>query len=114
MSMILKKTKNVPQEKIEAEGVKDVTKQVLIGPQEGAPNFIMRKFTVKPGGYTFHHTHDFEHEIYVLRGSGIAKTQKGEESFQANDVMLVIPDEIHQFVNTGSEDLEFLCIIPRD
>ncbi len=111
--MILKKSKDVLREQIIVDGVKGVTKQVLIGQKDSAPNFTMRKFTVEPGGYTFHHTHDFEHEVYVLKGSGIAKSKKGEHEFHVDDVMLVIPNEIHQFVNTGDEELVFLCIIPN-
>lgn len=112
--MILKKSADVLRQKIEVDGVKGVTKQVLIGADDAAPNFIMRKFTVEPGGYTFHHTHDFEHEVYVLKGQGIAKSKVGEQKFYADDVMLVIPNEIHQFINTGDEELVFLCLIPKD
>ena len=111
--MIIKKTCNVKEEEIKVKGVKGITKQRLIAPPDGAPTFTMRKFTVQPGGYTFHHTHEFEHEIYVLTGKGIAKSDAGEVKFEKDDVILVEPGEIHQFVNNSEEKLAFLCIIPN-
>ncbi len=47
-------------------GAKGVTKRVLISEVDGAPNFIMRQFSISPGGNTPYHTHDWEHVIYVL------------------------------------------------
>lgn len=111
--MIIKKSSQVQKEKITLDGVKGITKQKLIAPTDGAPNFTMRKFIVEPGGYTFHHTHEFEHEIYVLKGSGIAKSKVGDHNFETDDILLVVPNEIHQFVNNSSEELIFLCIIPN-
>jgi quercetin dioxygenase-like cupin family protein len=32
---------------------------------------------------------------------------------KAGDVLLVTPDEIHQFRNTGSTVLKMLCLIPN-
>ena len=111
--MIIKKTCNVNEEEIKVDGVKGISKQRLIAPPDGAPTFTMRKFTVQPDGYTFHHTHEFEHEIYVLSGKGIAKSDEGDVEFEKDDVILVEPGEIHQFINKSEEKLSFLCIIPN-
>lgn len=111
--MIIKKIETVPKVRIEEEGVKGVEKQVLLGPEDGVPNFIMRQFTVAPGGYTFYHTHDFEHEIYILSGTGVARSDQGETSFSKDTAILVKPNEVHQFVNNGTEPLVFLCLIPK-
>ncbi|MFH1179934.1 MAG: cupin, partial [Candidatus Bathyarchaeota archaeon] len=43
----------------------------LINEKNGALNFAMRRFEVEPGGYTPYHTHDWEHEVYVLEGEGV-------------------------------------------
>ncbi|MFP4548017.1 MAG: cupin domain-containing protein [Fidelibacterota bacterium] len=111
--MIIKKPCDVKEEELKVEGVKGITKQRLISPPDGAPTFTMRKFTVEPGGYTFHHTHEFEHEIYVLNGKGLAKSDMGDTEFEKDDVILVKPNEVHQFVNIGDDKLQFLCIIPN-
>jgi quercetin dioxygenase-like cupin family protein len=52
--------------------------QVLIGPEDGAPHFILRKFTLLPGGRIPKHKHPtIEHEQYVL--SGRMKVLLGDE-----------------------------------
>ena len=48
-----------------------VTMQVLIGPDEGAGNFVMRRFTLAPGAATPHHDHEWEHEAFILEGTGV-------------------------------------------
>ena len=101
------------KETIDEKGVKGVEKQVLLGSEDGVPNFIMRQFTVEPGGYTFYHTHDFEHEIYILSGNGVARSDREETAISEKTVILVKPNEVHQFVNNGSEPLVFLCLIPK-
>ncbi len=111
--MIIKKVDDVKKEKIEVEGVRGVIKQRILAPEDGAPTFTLRKFTVEPGGCTFHHTHDFEHEIYVLQGSGIAIKKDEEVRFEKDYAILVEPNEIHQFINNSDEELVFLCIIPN-
>ena len=111
--MIVKNVLDVKREPVIAKGVDKVTKQVLLGPDDGAPNFTMRRFIVEPSGFTFYHTHDFEHEVYILAGEGIVRTKDAELKIKKDMAILVIPNEIHQFINNGNEDLVFLCIIPN-
>ncbi len=42
--------------------------QVLIGEEQGAPNFAMRRFVMGAGGGMPRHTNAVEHEQYVLKG----------------------------------------------
>ena len=92
-----------------AEGVKV---RWLITEKTGAPNFAMRHFLVEPGGSTPFHTHPWEHEAFILSGSGIVISNEGERPIKEGDVVFVPPDEEHQFRNTGEEELKFLCLIP--
>jgi quercetin dioxygenase-like cupin family protein len=85
----------------------------LVGEPDGAPNFAMREFEVAPGGYTPHHSHPYEHEIYVLEGEGVAIEGNSSRGMRAGDVIFVAPDEVHQFRNTGGEPLKFLCLVPH-
>lgn len=112
--MIIKHSEDVEPKKIVEEGVEGVHKQRLLTPEMGAPNFTMRKFTVEEGGFTFYHQHDFEHEIYILSGKGVARKKDDEIEVSAGDAILVEPNKIHQFVNQGKEELVFLCLIPND
>ena len=93
--------------------VTNTVKRVLIGPQQGAPNFIMRMFTLGEGGFSPYHTHPWEHEAFVLSGEGIVKGAEGEKHVSAGDFIFVPPNEEHQFLNSGEEPFEFLCIIPK-
>jgi len=110
--MIVKKIHEVAKVYFDDNGIKGVSKQKLISSEDGAPNFTMRKFDVRPGGYTPYHTHDFEHEVFVLKGKGLVR---GREDIEIHEGMalLVEPGEEHQFVNTGDGTLEFLCIVPN-
>jgi quercetin dioxygenase-like cupin family protein len=97
---------------VDMHGVKDTTMRMLIGPDEGAPNFHMRCFEVAPGGYTPHHKHDYEHEILVLAGEGIARSEAGDIPLRAGSAVFVPANEMHQFVNESSQPLRFICLIP--
>ncbi len=94
----------------EAEGV---TVRWLISAKEGAPNFHMRLFELSPGAATPWHQHPWEHEVFVLEGEGVVRSERGEHPLTANTVVFVPPNEWHQFRNTHPErPLKFLCLIP--
>ena len=101
-----------PQREVDMPGATLVKMRMLVGPEGGAPNFHMRHFEVAPGGHTPHHQHDYEHEILVLRGRGVAVSEQGEWPIGPGDVIYVAPNEVHQFRNTADEPLEFSCLIP--
>ena len=92
----------------------DVTKQVLIGPDQGASNFVMRLFVLREGGHSPHHSHPWEHEVFILTGEGIVKSQDDEIPIEEGDFVYVPPMEKHQFLNAGSTPFEFLCIVPAE
>jgi quercetin dioxygenase-like cupin family protein len=93
-------------------GVKDVKIRWLISKKDGAENFAMRLFEIKPGGHTPLHQHDWEHEVFILEGNGITKNKTSEETFKQGDIFLIQSLEWHQFVNTSKETLKLLCLIP--
>ncbi|MCJ7570826.1 MAG: cupin domain-containing protein [Candidatus Thermoplasmatota archaeon] len=94
------------------EGIKDLKVRWLISKKDGAEIFAMGLFEVKPGGYSPLHQHDWEHEVFILQGEGVARSKKHEEPFKEGDVFFVKPMEWHQFINTGKETLKFICLIP--
>lgn len=100
------------QTPVTMEGASGAKMRMLIGPADGAGNFHMRHFEVEAGGYTPHHSHDYEHEILVLAGSGTAKSPQGDRPFKAGDVIFVPANEKHRFINDGPETLKFICLIP--
>ncbi len=100
------------QKSVDLPDAEQVKMRMLIGPQDGADVFHMRHFEVQPGGHTPHHAHDYEHEVLILKGQGTVKGTEGERACRAGDVVWMPPNEKHQFVCTGGEPLEFLCLIP--
>ena len=95
--------------------VDGVTARVVVGPDEGAPTFNMRVFEVSPGYSTPHHSHWWEHEVFILEGEGLVKTAQGEKSIASGTVVFVPGQEMHQFVNTSKEKvLRFICMVPQD
>lgn len=102
----------VPQNDVHMDGASNVRMRMLIGPNEGAPTFHMRHFEVAPGGHTPHHQHDYEHEILILKGQGVVKSESGDRPFQSGDVIFMPANEKHQFQNTSSAPCEFICLIP--
>ncbi|MHC4247061.1 MAG: cupin domain-containing protein [Planctomycetia bacterium] len=98
---------------VELDGVKDVAMRVLLGAADDMPNFSMRHFVVQPGGHTPKHAHDYEHQVIVLAGDGEADHGDETVRFHPGDVMYVEADQVHQFRNTGSEPVEFICLVPR-
>lgn len=98
---------------VQGEGIKDVNMRVAIGPDDGAPNFNMRVFTVKPGGHTPHHAHDFEHEVIVHSGSGEVLFDQTPNPITLGTIVFVPPNKVHQFKNNGNKDLVFVCVVPK-
>lgn len=91
-----------------------VTMRMVIGPDQGAPHFNLRVFEVEPGASTPYHSHWWEHEVYILAGEGVVKSQTGEKPIKPGDAILVPGGETHQFINTGTEILRFICLVPQE
>lgn len=110
--------KVVPYEQIESapvemDGAVGCRIRCLIGQEDGAPRFSMRQFEVAVGGNTPRHTHPYEHEVFVLEGSGTVLQGDQEFPLRPGTVVYVPPGLVHQFRNTGTGPLKFLCLIPH-
>ncbi len=103
---------HVAAQVVEDEGAKGTTVRWLIGRPDGAPNFAMRVFEVEPGGSTPLHQHAWEHEVYILEGTAEVVTEEGPAAVSPGDAVLVLPEERHQFRNTGDSTAKFLCMVP--
>jgi quercetin dioxygenase-like cupin family protein len=111
--MKIAKADSIKAKPVEMEGAQGVTIRMLIHKGDGAPNFTMRQFDIASGGYTPEHQHDWEHEAYVVAGSGTVLTPDGDKPVAAGDCIFVKPGEIHQFRSSAGEELKFLCLIPN-
>lgn len=111
--MKIQSVDSVEQNIVQMPGAENCKVRQLVGKNDNAPNFAMREFEVAPGGFTPHHSHPYEHEIYILSGEGLALEGNDEHAIKAGDCIYVAPDDVHQFKNTGSQPLKFLCLIPN-
>jgi len=105
---------DVPGEKLSEEGLKNITKHVVIGEKEGAPHFFMRYFHVEPHGHSRLERHPQEHEVIVLHGHGQVRIAEETIDIAPFDVVFIEGNELHQFVNPGEQSLGFICVIPRN
>lgn len=109
--------KVVPYWEVAAESIEDPTAsgvkmRWVISQKDGAENFAMRVVEISPEGYSPLHRHAHEHEVFVLKGKGILTCEGEDTPLIQGDVAFILPNEEHQFRNTGQDKLEFLCLIP--
>ena len=95
------------------QATQGLTIRRVISGVDGATDFTMDVFEIRPGGYSAFHTHPWEHQVFVVRGAGVLIGAAGETPFGEGDVIFISPDEPHQFRNTGSSPVEFVCLIPE-
>lgn len=112
--MLIRRLADIPATDVAMEGVRDITKQLVVGAADGAPTFSFRVFTVAPGGHSPHHRHDVEHLNYIISGRGALVDGEGRlNPLEAGDFAFVAPGDIHQFRNTGDAPLVFICAVPK-
>jgi len=110
--MIIKKDVDVEEIPVEEEGLKKVTRRILISPEDGLTNIVMRYFKVLPGGHTPFHSHAHEHVVKIEKGKGKVVDNDGHEFVVGQGQSLLIEgNQKHQFKNPFQEPFEFLCII---
>lgn len=86
--------------------------QVLVGPDDGAPNFALRRFVMGPGGGMPLHTNRVEHEQFVVRGR--ARIRIGERVHEvAAGHALYIPAGVPHSYEVVEGPFEFLCVVPN-
>lgn len=86
--------------------------QVLVGPDDGAPNFALRRFRMGPGGGMPTHTNTVEHEQFVLCGR--AEVRLGAETHLVGaGSVLFIPAGLPHSYRVLEAPFEFLCIVPN-
>jgi len=111
--MKIKKADDVSPQPVTAQGAELTEIRLLIHDADGAANFYMRQFNVAVRGSSPLHTHDWEHEIYILNGEAAIDSAEGPKPAGAGDCVFIEPGELHRVRNTGDEELKFLCIVPK-
>jgi quercetin dioxygenase-like cupin family protein len=87
---------------------------VLVGPHQGAPNFVTRRFELEPGGRIPMHSHPtIEHEQVVVRGAMVITLSGEDRTVRAGDAVFIPAGTPHAYANLGDEVVEFICVIPN-
>lgn len=114
--MLVRSMKKVNADKFvgsNPEGTQGVDFRPVLADNIDPPNFHLRVFDIAPGGHTPKHTHDWEHEVFVVSGEGKISLSDRDEPLVAGDAVFVEPNELHQFVNDGSGTMRMICVVPK-
>ncbi len=96
------------------EGARGASIQVLLGPEDGTPTFVTRRFTLDPGGRIPCHRHPtIEHEQVVLEGEMVLALDDREHVVRAGDCVFIPAGVAHWYENRGDTPVRFLCMVPR-
>ncbi|HRQ72024.1 MAG TPA: cupin domain-containing protein [Phycisphaerales bacterium] len=109
---LIRNIDETPLAPVDMPGVEGASMAVMVGRADGAPNFALRQFRVEAGGHTPRHSHDYEHEVFIVSGSGTILLEGKERPIRAGDVIYVPANEEHQFRAGGPGGLRFLCLVP--
>jgi len=105
----------IEKKRIEGAAVKGVTKQILVGREQGWDDYVMRMFTLDAEGYAPRHAHDWPHIMYAVEGHGNLFMDGKNYPLTAGSVAYVPENIDHQVSNAGtdSEKFVFICIVPK-
>jgi len=95
-------------EEIEMEGGARI--RWLITHRDGAPTFSMRYITIPKGKDTPAHSHEYEHEIFVLRGRGEV-TLGNEKRGIGEGKFIFVPGNLFHKIH-AVEDMSIICVVP--
>jgi len=72
--MIIKNLGDVPF--ADLRGYERVSKKIVIGPDDGSNEIVLRYFSLGSTGTTPHHSHDFPHLVKIEAGNGVVFYQR--------------------------------------
>ena len=93
-----------------AEGLR---KGVLLGDDQGTPNFDMRRFVLEPGARVPRHTNEVEHEQFVVEGTYVVGIGEETHTVSAGDSLLIPAGVDHWYRNDTDTRGSFLCVVPK-
>ena len=87
-------------------------RRILIGRDEGAQDFIIRYFTIPPGGHSSYESHPHPHGVIIVQGGGQVLLGDTWHPIGVGDAIFIAPNEVHQFKAPPDQPLGFICVIP--
>jgi quercetin dioxygenase-like cupin family protein len=103
----------VKADEVSESGAEGTKIRWLITKDDGAEHFAMRYFEMLPGGHSPHHSHKWEHEVFILDGECLVVCGDQKKKASAGHAILIPPNTTHHFRNEGKDTLKFLCLVPH-
>jgi mannose-6-phosphate isomerase-like protein (cupin superfamily) len=103
----------VRREDVKAYRTKDgsLAREIVHPDQMPIRNLSLAEARLEPGASTALHYHDESEEVYYVIGGRGGLMIAGEEAeIGPNQAALIPPRARHRVVNTGDDDLVFLCL----
>ncbi|MFB6124829.1 MAG: cupin domain-containing protein [Halanaeroarchaeum sp.] len=97
----------------EQDAADGMFKGVLVGDEQGAPNFAMRRFRLDPGVEVPRHTNEVEHEQFAIEGPYVVGLEDEEFTVEAGDSLFIPAGSVHWYRNEGDEPVSFICVVPH-
>lgn len=82
----------------------------LITHRDGAPTFSMRLITIDKDKSTPTHSHDYEHEIFVITGKLSVHIGSLKQNASNGEYIYIPPNVMHGM--RALEDSKIICIVP--
>jgi quercetin dioxygenase-like cupin family protein len=112
--MIVANEKELAAARIDNPMVKAAAIKVLVGPQQGWDDYVMRVIELDADGYSPAHAHPWPHINYMLEGQGTLTIEGQPHAVQAGGYAYVPAGSHHQFKNSGPGKFRFICIVPKE
>jgi len=106
------KVENLKNIELSGPLVKNASMKVLISPEEGWNDHVMRVVELGKDGFSPKHSHPWQHINYVLEGTGELEIDGVITTISTGSYAYVPGNTLHQFRNKGHETLKFICIVP--
>ena len=112
--VLIIKSGAISAEDLHKKDARNVTVKYLIDETQGANRFSLRLYTVGKGGQTPLDRHEYEHQVYILSGEGILRTNNDtgtiKQAVRTGDAIFIPTNAVHQFINEADQPLTFLCV----
>lgn len=112
--MIVSNEKKIAANPMNHPEVKAAAMKVLIGAQQGWPDYVMRMVELGEDGYSPKHAHPWPHINYMLEGRGVLHMDGQDQSVESGSYAFEPAGTLHQFRNAGSGQFRFICIVPKE
>ncbi len=105
----------VPVQPYKPEGThfRDITRQLLVGPDAGL-GCELRYFELEPAGHSSLERHEHPHAVVVVRGEGGVLVGSEVFTIRPFDLVRVPPGSWHQFRASDAVELGFLCLVDAE